>query len=1025
MLKKLLFIVMCSLALPLAAFAQTTVTGTVTEAETGEALVGVTVVVQGTTVGVSTNVDGEYQIRVPQGRNNLVFSIIGYRTRTIALDNRSTIDVEMSEDLQLLDEVVVTGYGTLSRRQITSSIGQVSSRDIADASLSTAESAVQGRVSGVQYTTNSGVLGSSSTIRIRGASSISASTTPLFVIDGVPVTNPTTSGSSSVGSGLGGPTGLNPLLNLNPNDIESMEVLKDAAASAIYGSRGSNGVILITTKRGREGQQQVNIRTYGGIVNETNRYEMMNGEQFTDIWNTAGVNWFDRNGFDALLNNAFGTNESAEYWWFNGSEFILGVTASLDPDDVQTADWMDEVTQTGYMQETSASVSGGTDRTSYYVSGAYRWEEGYIRNNELNRYSARLRLDHDLSETVQVGLTLNPSRTDNFRVYTSNAVAAPYTFSALYYPNVSPRNEDGTINYSIAPNGLQAFFGTPVGNLNGDDVETNISQFLGSSYLRWNTTENLVFSTDFSFDLFQVAERIRNGAMTTNGFPNGSGFASNSQYRNINWTNTAEYRNTFGDHNINALAGITLQESQNISFSASGQAFPSDRLRNLSSAADITGAAGSGTSFGFVGYLSRINYTFKDRYIFSLTGRVDGSSRFSDENQYGFFPALSAGWIVSDESFYSGIRNTVDFLKVRASVGQTGNAEIGNFPTLGLVGYGADYNGVPGGRITQLANPDLRWEKTTQFDTALEFGLFDSRLRGTVGYYLKDTEDLLLNVPVSRVNGFTSFTSNIGEVRNQGFEFDLSADIFQGDFNWTTSLNVSTIKNEVLTLVDGQDQIFGQNLLREGEALGQFFLVRYSGVNPENGNAQFLTADGEVTDSYSTNHRVTVGNPFPDFFGGFTNNMSYRGIDLTVFFQYSYGNDIYRADGGFTDTNLNSLFNQSVRQTDYWTPDNTGAANPQPRLLTTNGSQASTRYLEDASYLRLKQLTLGYTLPVAITAGSQARIYLQGQNLLTITSSEFNGSDPEAASGGNIQSTDVFFQPPQARTLMAGINFTF
>jgi TonB-dependent starch-binding outer membrane protein SusC len=1024
-MKKTILLLLFSVVFAASAFAQRTVTGTVTEAGTGEPLAGVTVVVQGTTVGASTNIDGEYSIRVPQGRNILEFSFVGFRTAVETIGDRTTINVELSEDLQLLDEVVVTGYGTLSRRQLTSSIGQVSSRDIEDVSLTTAESAIQGRVSGVQFTTNSGVLGSATTIRIRGASSISASTTPLVVIDGVPVTNPTTSGSSSVGSGLGATTGLNPLLNLNPNDIESMEVLKDAAASAIYGSRGSNGVILITTKRGRADRQEVNIRTYAGIVNETNRYEMMDGFQFTDIWNSAGVNFFAQNGFDALLNDAFGTNESAEYWWFNGSEFILGAQASLDPNNIQSANWMDEVTQTGYMQETSASVSGGSERTTYYLSGTYRWEEGYIRNNELNRYSARLRLDHNLSETVRVGLSLNPSRTDNFRVYTSNAVAAPYTFSALYYPNVPVRNDDGSLNLDIDPNAFVAFFGSPVGNLEGDNVVTNITQFLGSSYMRWNISENLAFNSDFSFDLFQVAEQIRNGALTTNGFPNGFGFSSNSQYRNFNFTNTFEYRNNFGDHDINAIAGITLQESQNVSFSASGQAFPSDRLRNLSSAADITGATGSGSSFSFVGYLSRINYTFRDRYILTLTGRVDGSSRFSDENQYGFFPAVSAGWIVSDEDFMDPVRNTLDFLKLRASVGQTGNAEIGNFPTLGLVGYGADYNGIPGGRVTQLANPDLRWEKTTQYDGAVEFGLFSSRLRGSIGFYRKDTADLLLNVPISRVNGFTSFTDNIGEVRNQGLEIDLSADIFQGTFNWTTSLNFSTLQNEVLTLVDGQDQIFGNNKLSEGEPLGQFFLVRYAGVNSENGNAQWLTADGEVTEAYSTAHRVVVGNPFPEFFGGFTNNMAYRGIDLTVFFQYSWGNDIYRADGGFTDTNLNSLFNQSVRQTDYWSPDNPNAANPEPRLLTANGSQASTRYLEDASYIRLKQATLGYTLPVELTRDVRARIYVQGQNLFTITRSDFFGSDPEAASGGNIQSTDVFFQLPQARTIMAGVNLTF
>ncbi|MFO7847563.1 MAG: TonB-dependent receptor [Balneolaceae bacterium] len=1021
MLKRLALLLL-SMAFALSGFAQQTVTGVVTDAQSGDPLAGVTVLVQGTTTGTSTDVEGRYEITVPEDRDVLEFSFVGFETITEEIDGRSEINITMGEDTQQLDDVVVTGYGTLSRRDITSSIGQVSPEDLGDVSLNTADEAIQGRISGVQFTSNTGALGSSSTIRIRGASSITASTSPLVVVDGIPVTNPTTGGSSSVGAGLGADTGLNPLVNLNPNDIESYEVLKDAAASAIYGSRGSNGVILITTKEGREGAQQVNIRSRAGVVQETNRYDMMNGEEFTQIWNDAGINFMENEGLGEL----FGV--SPEQAWndagIQGAVFGTDFSLSEDPDDIESADWMDAVTQNGYMQETSASVSGGTERTRYYISGNYRWEEGYVRNNEQNRYSARLRVDHDLSDRVRVGVNLNPSRSDNFRVYSSNAVAAPYTFGALYYPNVPIRNDDGTLNYSVAPNANVAFSGQPVGNVEGVDVESNVTQLLGSANVEVNLTENTVFNSDFSFDLFQLQEQIRQGENTTDGSPNGQGVSSNDQYRNYNWNNTVEYANTFGDHNINALAGISLQETQNTSFSATARAFPSDRLKNISSGADINDATGTGTSFSFAGYLSRINYEFKERYQLSFTGRVDGSSRFSEENQYGFFPAVSAGWIISDEPFF-GDSPAFDFLKLRASVGQTGNAEIGNFPTRGLVGYGTDYDGVPGGRVTQLENPDLKWEKTTQYDAALEFGALESRLRGTVGYYLKNTDDLLLDVPISRVNGFTSLTDNIGAVRNHGLEFELTADIFQGDFNWTSAFNISTVNNEVTRLVEGEDQIFGQNLLREGEPLGQFYLVRYAGVNPENGNAQWLTADGEVTEDYSTNDRVTVGSPFPEFFGGFSNNFAYKNLDASVFFQFSWGNDLYRSDGEFTDTNLNSLFNQSTRQNDYWTPENTDAANPRPILLTDNGSQASTRFLEDASYLRLKQASIGYTLPAELSGGADVRFFAQGMNLLTFTKDEFNGSDPEAASGGNIQSTDVFFQLPQSRSVMIGVDLTF
>lgn len=995
-MKKVILLLLLSTVFAVSAFAQQrTITGTVTDGDTGEPLQGVAVLVEGTTIGVATDVDGEYSISVPQDRNSILFSFVGYVSVTENIDNRSVIDVELDADLQLLDEVVVVGYGTLSRRELSSSVGSVSARDIEDVSLSTAESAIQGRVSGVQFTGNSGLVGASNTIRIRGASSITASTAPLIVVDGVPITSPTTSGSSSVGSGLGAATGLNPLSNLNPADIESFEVLKDAAASAIYGSRGSNGVILITTKRGRANQQQINIRTYTGFVNETNRLDMMNGEDFTRIWN------------DSIINR------------FGGP-----IGMELPTEDIVNTDWLDAVLHTGMLTETQASVSGGNETTTYRLSGTYRMEEGYVQRNDMRRYNARLRVDHKLSDKVEVGLTLNPSRTDHFRVAQQNLVSAPYTFSGLYYPNTPIYLEDGSFNLDVAPNPIQVFTGQPVANLEGDDLETNITQVIGSSNLRWNFTENFLLNSEFSFDLFQIQERFKNADYTTNGFPNGAGSASNNQFRNFNWTNTVEYQQDFGDHNVNAVAGVTIQESQRVSFSTAGQAFPNNQLKNMSSSADITGGGGTGSDFTFLGYLGRVNYTWKDRYIFTGTARLDGSSRFSEEKRYGFFPAVSAAWIISDEDFFRPLDNKVDFLKVRASVGRTGNSEIGNFPTLGLVGFGADYNGVPGGRLSQLANPNLEWEKTLQYDTALEFGFLRNRVRGSIGYYLKDTEDLLLNVQVSRVNGRSSYTDNVGEVRNSGLEFDIEGDILQGDFNWTVSANISTIKNEVRKLVDGEDQIFGVNMLREGESLGQFYLVRFAGVNPDNGNAQYLDLDGNITESYSQANRVVTGNPFPDYFGGFSNTFSWKGIDATAFFQFSLGNDLYRSDGEFTDTNLSSLFNQAARQNDYWTPDNTDSNIPQPRWLTNNGAFESTRYLEDASYLRLKQATLGYTLPESVTGSSQVRIYAQGQNLLTFTNDEFNGSDPEAASGANIQSTDVFFNLPQSRTFLFGVNIT-
>lgn len=999
-----------------------TVTGVVTDAETGDPLPGVSVVLVGTTIGAATNAEGEYSVRIPGGYNTLQFSFVGYTTQRVPIDDRTEINIQMQPDILQLDDVFVVGYGEMSRREITSSISRISSEDFADLSLVTFEEALQGRVSGVQMTSTSGVLGAPSAIRIRGAASISASTTPLVVIDGVPVTNPTTAGSASVGLAAGG-QGINPLLNINPNDIESIEVLKDAAASAIYGSQGSNGVILITTKQGRPDQQVINVRTYAGTVTETNNYDMMDGHEFTRIWNDAGVNWLEHTGLDNLLNQ-FGFPGDAEELWFGGATAVLfGADASLDPDNVVSTNWMDLVSQTGYLTETSASVRGGTQRTQYFVSGTYRWEEGFTRRNELFRYSGRARLSHNISDKVRVGVNLSPSRTDNFRVYTSNAVAAPFTYAALHYPNIPARDEDGEFNLSVAPNIFSTFSGTPLSNVEGIDFKSSLTQLLGSADLAWNILPRLAFNTEFSVDLFQLAEEFKRATFTTDGFPDGNAFASNNQFVNYNLNTTLAYSERAGDHQYSVMGGVTAQHSDNSYFDVFARAFPNDAVKTVSSAATPVGVSGTGTSFSFLGFLSRATYSYLDRYFVTFTGRIDGSSRFSEDNRFGFFPSVSAGWIVSDESWLRG-NPFIDFLKLRASVGQTGNANIGNFASLGLVGFGFDYDGIPGGRIVQLDNPDLRWEKTTQFDTAVEFGFFGSRLRGSIGYYLKDTDDLLLNVPISRVNGFVNFTQNVGAVQNSGLELELTADIFhRGDFKWTFSANVSTVENEVKTLVDGEDMIFGRNIVREGEPLGAFYLVRYNGPNPENGNATWLTLDGEVTESYSTAHRVIAGDPFPDYFGGFTNTFAYGPVDLNIFFQFSYGNDMYRGDGPFTDSNLNSVFNQSKRMNDYWTPDNPDAAHPRPILFTANGSQHSTRYLEDASYLRLKQATIGYTLPATWTRAVRARIYAQGQNLLTFTN--FDGMDPEAATAGNIQQQDVFFQLPQPKTLVFGVDLTF
>ncbi len=769
---------------------------------------------------------------------------------------------------------------------------------------------------------------------------------------------------------------------------------------------------------------------------------MLNGQQFTEMWNQAGENFF------ATLGN-FGI--TAEDWYdpaINAAVFGTDASLSEDPADVSNTDWMDLVQRQGSIQKVNASVSGGSEQTQYRISTSFNDRQGYVKGNRLQRYSARVKVDHKISDDVSVGLNIAPTYSRNFKRSERNQVDAPITFSALYYPNVPARTEEGEPNLGVDPNPFVAFTGTPLTNLEGTEIEEDFQQTVISSNLSWSILPELQLNTDISVDLFQLSTNEKRSDLTTDGFGVGTGLNLSEDYVNYNWNATLEYAGDYGDHSFSALVGTSLQRSENVNFSVSGNGFPSNDLKTLNSAAEITGGGASISSYAFLGYLSRVTYSFQDKYLLTLNGRVDGSSRFGADNRYGFFPAASAGWVLTDEDFLSE-NDVLDFLKLRASYGITGNADgIGNYPALALAGAGSDYIGTPGLSVSQLSNPDLRWEKATQLDIGLDYGLFGSRLRGSLGVFDKQTSDLLLGRPISATNGFTTFTQNEGEMRNWGLEFDVTADIFTGEFQWTSSFNISFIENEVQSLINGEDIVSGDQLVREGEPLGAFYVREFAGANPEDGLAVWYMntdptqaqidqgvafknesrfGDRYVTTSYGAAERIIAGDPFPDFFGGLRNNFRYKGFDLSVFLQYTYGNDIYRADGEFLDSNLNSLFNQSTRQLDHWKEPGDITDIPKPILFTANGSQASSRYLEDGSYMRVKDVTLGYSLPASVTQNYTVRLFVQGTNLYTLTSDEYDGMDPEVTSAPstNVNQGSVFFAPAQARTFQAGIDFQF
>lgn len=1029
MLRKLLTLTVLFFVAVTYSFAQSgEIQGTVTDAQSGEPLPGTNVYIPELERGTSTGTQGNFEItNIPEGTYELRFSFIGYSTYTQEVEVNSgqttTVNIELKPSATNLDELVVVGFGETSRRNLTGSVAQVTSEQIEEAHLTTFEGALQGKTAGVQVTSTSGVLGAPVSVRVRGTTSINASSQPLYVIDGVPLTD----AGGSIGGGYGG-TATNPFLNINPSDIKSMQVLKSATAAAVYGARGSNGVVLIETKSGQAGKTQISFGSSVGFTEPTEKYETLSGPQFQEMANY---------GLDAAINA--GTIPP----------FFQNIFGA-DPQEVPDTDWPSLVTRTGTIQKYNASVSGGNAATQFYISGQYSKEEGYARPNELQQFNVMAKVDHTFNDQLDVGLSVNPTRSENFRVPISNAVAAPYTFAALQAPVIPQFYPNGEINDNAdagrAPTNVwAAFTGTPYGNTVGIDFLQTLTQVRTSGYADYSFTNNLAFRTDLSVQYLQSEEETRNADFATDGFPVGSGDANNEQYFNWNWNNTLTYTNDWEDHSLTAVLGMTFQRETVTSISLAGDTFLSNQLKNLASAANITFGSGTGTSFAFQNNLARINYSFKDRYLLTLTASYNGSSRFGEDKQYGFFPAGSAGWIISDEDFMSDT-DWLSFLKLRAGYGITGNADIGNFANLALLSAGADYNAQPGIVLGQLANPDLSWEETAQFDVGIDYGFINNRIRGSIGYYNKYTEDLLLGRPISATNGFTSFTENVGEIQNTGLEFDIAADIITGEFSWSVNANISTVNNEVKKLPEGQDIIFGESLVREGEALGSFFVREYAGVNPENGDALFFFngdpsfaegnpdvfqldkfGDRYVTNQFATAQRVIAGDPFPDFFGGFGTNFAYKGFQLDVNFQYSYGNDIYWADGSFLRTNLGSLFNQDESQLDYWTPENTNASVPEPRFLTTNGSQGTSngRYLKDGSYLRLKSTTLGYTIPRNLVNGYSVRVYARGTNLLTFT--DFPGLDPEVqpSAGTNATQGNVFFQPPQQRTIQFGINLGF
>ncbi len=963
-----------------------TISGKATDSKDGTPLPGVSVLVKGTASGTVTGSDGTFTLAVPEKATALIFSYLGYSSKEVAISG-SLVNASMEvSQTKSLDEVVVVGYGTRIKKDVTSSISRVTSKEFNNLPLPSFEQALQGRASGVFINGGSGKLGQGLKIRVRGISSISADQQPFVVIDGVPIV------SQSLGSNTEPD---NPLATINPDDIESIEVLKDAASSAIYGSRASNGVLLVTTKSGKLGKSKVNAGFYTGWSKPTRKADFLNAAQYRELFSVA-----------------------AENVGYVGADEFAAETGTDDWNSTNDVNWADQAFQDGYVRQYNAGLTGGDARTKFLISASYNDQKGIVLANRLNRGTARINIDHTLNSIFKIGTNISLNKTNNYSVPGDNAFSNPLQLNAIP-PLHALRDADGLYNSATL------YYNNLIEREGNNETLNKTFRTISNAYVEAIINPYLRFRSQVGIDWNNLQEFQFLGRRTLDGAPDGYSYSNQVTASVFTATNTLSFNKGFGsDHDLDALIGTEYQKGQSSGASVTGLAFPSDRFTKIASAAIISDGSSSETQFRFLSYFARANYKFKDKYLLGASYRIDGSSRFGEDNKYGSFPAFSAGWILSEESFLKN-SDVLSFLKIRSSYGVTGNAEIGNFGSRSLYAASA-YADVSGLVTSQIGDEKLKWENTKQFDIGLDFGFLNNRISGEIDFFSKKTKNLLLNIPVPATNGYTSITKNIGDMNNKGVEFVLNGTIFQGDFVWTSSFNISTYKNEVTRLVapvSPGSRTLGR--LAVGAPYGQFYGRQYLGVDPDNGDALYLGSDGKPTNNYVAAVDTIVGNPNPDFYGGWNNRFSYKGFDLDIQCQFVSGGDLYNIAGFFQSVNGDYFDNQTTDQMNYWKNPGDITSIPQPRLYDGNGAGKSSRWVQDGSYFRVKSVNLGYNLTKKMLRPlkmESARIYVSANNLLTFT--DYTGYDPEVNTQyiGNVNLGHDFYTPPQARTITIGIN---
>ncbi|QNL47950.1 TonB-dependent receptor [Olivibacter sp. SDN3] len=967
--------------------------GTVRD-QSQEPLPSVSVKVKGTQRGTSTNEKGEFTLETRVGET-LVFSSVGYKTQEVTVANTEVVNMQLETDAHALDELVIIGYGQVRKSDLTGSLAQVKSTEINAFPTTNIIQALNGRASGVQVSQNTGAPGASASVRIRGTNSIQGNNEPLYVVDGFPM------------------SGTNPTV-LNNSDIESVEILKDASATAIYGSRGANGVILITTRRGKAGVTNVDLEASYGVQTLRKKLDLMNAREFASFYNMQAAN----DGLDPRFSQEEINNMGEGF------------------------DWQDLVFQSAPMQNYNLTIGGGNDNTQFSLGGSVFLQDGVIKGSTYDRYSFRSNIQHKISEKFSVdgGATLTRIETDRRNSGGGNRGGSMISAAISAYPTITPYHEDGSLrDLSIVyPWGSNVLI-NPLNHINETFDRVNSNRILANVALTYRPIPELAI---------RIAGGIENNDdradnYTSINFQNSRGSANVTATQNMSKLseNTITYTKTFADkHNLSAVAGFTYQDFYTTDLTGSGMGF----LSNITETADlgsaeIPGIPGSSYVYSnLLSFLGRVNYSFNSKYLATISFRSDGSSRYSEGNKWGYFPSGALSWRLSEENFMKDITFISD-LKLRVGYGTTGSQAISPYATLNqLIGGKTIFDDAlfnqfaPGTRLPG----NLKWETTAQTDIGIDAGLWDDRIRIVADYYIKNTRDLLNTVALPASLGFTNTIQNVGSVQNRGFEFSIDANIFRGGaFEWDLSGNFSINRNKVLRLHGGRDILGGDfsvsfisdyaNILREGQPIGRFWGYLEDGYT-EAGQIRFadLDGDGQITQLDKT----YIGDPNPDFIYGLNSVMRFKGLELTIFLQGTQGNDIFNISkiNNTLDYNFGLNMPREVYN-DHWTPENPNAK--YPVISRVSNARVSDRMVEDGSYLRLRNIQLAYSLPVdkwnvAWVKGFQ--LYASGQNLLTFT--KYSWWDPEVNTRGGGNSTAQgfdYYSYPTAKTVTFGMRANF